>query len=421
MKTDKISLLKEILVTQMNHWAFLPFYLFAVVLIQNITGKGAVHLTLWGLFGCIPLLLYFSRKYVHRAFVLFATHIGGVAALFFLPVSHVLLRILNVAIGVIYAVYSLFLWAKTEDKQDIKLYPLLSAGISLLMTLFMNRLGCKTWDNTCMIALILVVGLYFLIYYMEQYLHFLVVNHSSASHIPAREMFRSGLGMVSIYTLLGVIVLFFTTHMTWMKGFFNLIKNALFSVLRFFFQLLPRQEQVPEETTSVEENMQAMMEMNDVHLSGETGWFWNVLEYVMYIALAIALAYVAVMLLIKLYCFVQKQMRQTIVKKEETEEEVFDVHEKIVLSTKRKTPLSNPFEQLEPAARIRRMYRKKLLTSENLLVREHNTEQLGRLTARECEKILDAKEMASVYEKARYSQAECNGEDVKRMRKACKA
>ncbi len=406
--------------TQMNHWAFLPLYLSAVVLGQNITNTGEAHLLLWCVFGCIPIIFYFLRRYVHKAVFFFVAHLAVIAVMLFLPASNMVVRIFYICTGVIYILYSLALWIKTKDGQDVKLYPLLSAGISFVMLFFMNRLNCDNWNNVCMTALIFVISSYFVIYYIEQYLHFLVVNQSSASHIPAREMFRSGLGMVSVYTLLGIIILVFTTHMTWMKGIVDGIKNVLFAILRFLFGLLPQQEGVAEETISAAENMQALIEMNDQKLSGETGWFWTVVEYIMYIALVIAFAYVTVILLLKLFHFIRNRLGQRIVRENANQEEVFDVHEKLAVSRKKKNSPVNPFERLEPAARIRRMYRRKMLASENLLVREHNTEQLGRFTAREGEKILETTGLASTYEKARYSGEECTAEDVKRMRAACK-
>ena len=81
--------------------------------------------------------------------------------------------------------------------------------------------------------------------------------------------------------------------------------------------------------------------------------------------------------------------------------------------------LKIPFIATSPKERIRQMYKKRVLASRNAFSVE-NKSALNHYTARECGELLEREELALIYEKARYSNEECNGDDIKCMRNACK-
>ncbi|MBR1930630.1 MAG: DUF4129 domain-containing protein [Lachnospiraceae bacterium] len=432
MKSERIKLLKEILVTQMNHWAFLPVYVMVVtlgyhVIMQDnaIWGReaqlpGQASVFLWAVFGVIPFVLFLTRYYVHKAFLFFAIHFAMVGMMFLLPAEYTFLRIVYVGMAVIYTIYSLILWTKTDDREDKKLMPAFAGGLTFAMLYVLHRLGYDDWSTRFGFVLICVIAVYFVVYYIEQYQRFLVVNSSSASHIPAEEMFRSGLGLVSVFSLLGLLMLLLTSHLTWMKGIVDIIKNALLAILRFFLQFLP-QGGGEEMSFSQNADLEMAQQMaGDVDLTGETFWVWKVLENIISIAMSIALAVLLVAGIVKLIKFIRGRLKRHPLTEQKSLEEVVDVHEKIELPKEHKPLFTNPFERLEPAARIRQLYRKKLLASKAMLIKENNVSALGLFTARESARKLESIQLAAIYEKARYSNEESTAEDVKRMREACK-
>ena len=75
---------------------------------------------------------------------------------------------------------------------------------------------------------------------------------------------------------------------------------------------------------------------------------------------------------------------------------------------------------MNPALRIRRRFRKKVLSEEKKIAEAGKKDRMELYTARECSGILENTEMGNLYEKARYSPYECTPEDVKRMKNLCK-
>ena len=57
-KTERIVLLRELLVTQMNHWSFFPLYSMIAVIIGDIAGTGKPHISLWLV--CFAFLCYIA-------------------------------------------------------------------------------------------------------------------------------------------------------------------------------------------------------------------------------------------------------------------------------------------------------------------------------------------------------------------------
>ena len=252
-----------------------------------------------------------------------------------------------------------------------------------------------------------------------------MVNSNSASHIPTVEMFRSGIGLVLIFSLLGLLLLCLTANLTWLRGVVDELGRILLSVFLFIIHLIsgqkgedtPLPEDIPlnlSENTSVGEEM-----------AGETFWLWSLLEDIFLIAVAVVVVVAVVVMvvvgIVKLIRAIRDKMARSPVSELRTfDEEVIEVHEKMEISQESKPRFSNPFTRLAPAARIRELYRKKLLSSKALLVKGNNVAALGLYTARESAVKLDREKLASIYEKARYSEKECTSEDVRQMREACK-
>ena len=73
------------------------------------------------------------------------------------------------------------------------------------------------------------------------------------------------------------------------------------------------------------------------------------------------------------------------------------------------------FRQFTPVERIRRMYKKQVLSGSPEGAKK---EKIPFMTARECVEKLSLPDMAGIYEKARYSDSEVTAEDVKKMKSA---
>ena len=418
-KTERIVLLRELLVTQMNHWSFFPLYSMIAVIIGDIAGTGKPHISLWLVIGIVPFFLYLGRCRCKKFRSLFALHFCVILLMFLLPAEHIAFRVFYILIGAAYVIYSCYLYATTATRQDIKFYPLLAVAFFFFCLFILHSQGHAEWDAAFATLLIVVLGIYFVIYYIEQYQNFLTVNNSSAGHIPTAEMFRSGMGLVLGYAGIGTVALLLFSNKDWLKGILNMIPPLFLSFLNLLLSFF-RQDSgnITPETT--EEMPVVMEEASEMEFVGETFWLWNVLEYVIefaFLALFIFLLIKAVLFLIR---FIKEKLGNLHPGAEGSSgEEVFDIREKCDIVKNRNRSHSFAFIRLSPAERIRFYYRKRILSSRNAFPQGSET-QLNRYTARESGRILEREKIAGIYEKARYSDKECDSEDVKRMREACR-
>ena len=417
-KTERITLLREFLVTQMNHWILFPLYSMFAVVLSDIIGTGKPHILLWLVLGIVPFSLYLGRCMLQKFRSLFVSHVCVILIMFFLPAEHIAFRVFYILIGVIYVIYSCHLWSATANRQDIKFYPLLAVAISLLCLFILHAQNHMEWDAAYATLLIIALGIYFVIYYIEQYQNFLTVNNSSAGHIPASEMFRSGIRLVLGYTGIGTIALILFTNTDWLRGILDTFKNLLIALLNLILSLFPQNteaivSEIPEETL-------ATMEEGSGMEFTETFWFWNVLEYVIEFVFLALFIFVLIKLTLFLIRFIKAKLKGfSNDKSKASEEEVIDIREKCDIVKNQRRSRSFSFLNLSPTEKIRSCYKKRILASRSDFP-EDGESRLKLYTARESGKILNRANLADIYEKARYSNEECDNEDVKRMKEACR-
>ena len=62
------------------------------------------------------------------------------------------------------------------------------------------------------------------------------------------------------------------------------------------------------------------------------------------------------------------------------------------------------------------MYKKEVWAARMQLVKDQSPALLKRMTAKECGEAMEREGLAKAYEKARYSEEECTGEDIRRAK-----
>ncbi len=424
IKQARILLLREILVTLMNHLTLFSLVLTVYTMVNLLLERECGSVLFWLFLYPVPLFFYFVRRRIPK-FVPFVLLHGAVPVILLLaPFRDPFTKFLCMAGGVGYLLYSFYLKFKdTGTLSDRGCSVSLILGVPAVLVFLQHCQKAYQWDDYYYISLITSLGLYFLVFYINKYLHFLVVNESSAAHIPEREMFHSGMGLAAGYTLFGVLVLTLTSHLEWLGAVWNAVKGVLVVILRFLFGLLPEGSasgDMIQEGPPAGSGDPGKMPLP----KGEPGLFWIILEYVVMAAFFIALTAVCIWGLIKLSRWVAHMVRsrfgQSAAGQELSSSLPSDVREKCTLAKSGDSSGGNVrkwFGLLQPGERIRKLYRKKILE-----IRKYTSEdQLGdSTTARECIPLLGSEEPALLYEKARYSNQECTAEDVRNMRRSCK-
>ena len=408
MKKEKILMLQELLVTQMNHWILV---LVPVTILGVIDAKRPV-LWKWALCSMVPFLFSIVRRYSNHFLVFLISHVLPLAVLMMLPFEDWIEKAALVLMVTGYAVYSFYLRIKTEERLDEGMPPAVAVGIAGIGLLLQHYQGIAEWESYYVPPIIIFLGVYFVELYLEQYIHFMIVNESSKGRMPEKQMFRSGISMVIVFAVVVMIILLLTSDLGWAGD----IASALKMLLIWLLKLLPKGEKETAQVEVVEQEMAAKGDMGLIQAEDtEPSVIWLVLEKVVIVLACVLLIAICLAAIYALVRFLYDRFKQTLDKEAEELDEVNDVREKCEVEhfRKERKPI---FEFLSTRERIRRMYKKEVWAARMQLVKDGSPAFLKRLTPKECGESMQREELARVYEKARYSQEECTAGDIKRAK-----
>lgn len=413
MNENKISILREIIVTQMNHWAFYPLML--ILFSMSDTANPALHeALLWLAAGLLPLIFCFFREKINKFSLLAAAHVLAVIAVNILFSQSGYANVYVFA-AICYVVYSFVIRFKGADFQDVSMPLTAAVGISAVSLFFLKYIWQGvSFETPVIIAFISVFGLSMLNIYLERYINFLAVNKSSSGHIPTGEIFRSGLFMAVLCVLLMMTVLLLTSGIGWLKAILNIVKTAAAALLKFLLSL------IKSDTGNVylEDSPKAVTNSDffTAEESSEPALIWEILTAAAFIAVAIALIYLLIKGIKRLYAYIRERMAYLSPKTDADKLiEVNDIREKCSEADSPKSRLSLKkllFERLSPSEKIRQLYRKNIL--------RYNESDISPelLTADEWGERMNIPEMSAIYDRTRYSDMEISSEDVKMFRKS---
>ena len=417
MNIGRIRFINEILIEQMNHWLLYPLALVVAGASLELTGEGEPALLMWTLCSLFPLVFFLIRCAVRKLIPFTLLHLGVAALSLLIPVPFPLGRVVCMVCAAGYLISSHVLRLKYDVLFSEAIHLPVGVGLGAFSIFFIHYLEIRDWENCYIFPLIGGIVLYFISYYIERYLNFLSVNESSAGFLPAKEMFRSGLGLVVLYSMLGGAILMLSSQFAWLAGILQPIKNLLIAFLRFLFSGHTTSEEEAEIPLVEEQPTNNMGEMK-LPEAEEPFWLWKVLEYLFIIALICAICAGMAVLLVKLVRLIIQYMNLHRMGSRDVEsEDAWDFREKCGLERNKEKKRQSLFEALSPRERIRRLYKKKLLSS---VSSDTDRSSMKLYTAREWEEKLRTDGMAKLYGLARYSDREITGAEVKKMKEVCK-
>ncbi|MDE5597383.1 MAG: hypothetical protein K2J04_06085, partial [Lachnospiraceae bacterium] len=192
------------------------------------------------------------------------------------------------------------------------------------------------------------------------------------------------------------------------NGIIWLREHGVFAWLASLFE--KEYEPIPNQGNNTEQLSSGFMPLE----MGEPGLFWVVLEKVTMTIFPIAIACLLCFALFQFIKMIKERFRKKRILDEETGgESIRDIRETYEIK-KEKGKQKDIFAFLNPAERIRRIYKQRIWTKRSALTAKGNDHPLHTYTARECGLLLSENELAFVYEKARYSDAKCTRDDVKK-------
>ncbi len=416
MKQRALETIKDIILIERNHWTFLPVVLTITCFWQSIAAKETYGLLLWVICSFFPVVFYLLRRKNLRFAAFLLSHTLFAALAFLLPGS-ALVKVIALGTVLFYTCHSFYLRLK-EGSFLSPVHPAVTLGLCVCCTYLQHYLGVTRWDTIQLLGMTIGMILYFLQYYMEHYLEFLSFNESSAGYLPAAEIFRSGLGLMLAYTLVGTFLLLLSTNVAWLQVILQAIRRFLTAGLRFLFSFIPEAEPtviIPQEEIPRKESGPGGLFPE----TGQSSLFWELLEVVVLLVLFCGLLYLGIRLLVKLVRFLRSRFSSVHFQEEHSFENARDQRERCEPAKEKRTGRQKAWAFLGPSQRIRRRYKKKLLSHADILSPGYEP-GLGLLTARECAERLSCLDMSALYEKTRYTGEPVTEEMVRAMRRACR-
>lgn len=417
MKTKYMDFLRQLLITQYNHWSLFTVsfgaLLFCILISGDMCPPGAGVLY-WGILSVLPLLQYYIRRYAGKLWIMLSLHVLLSASVFFLPTEHLLIRMMAVFCSLGYFINSMYRYFSETNRKDTMMTLLFAICSGTVVVFFLHCMEQTGYDFYYVVLLIVLTALYFIGCYVERCMDFLRMNAGSAGYIPERMIFYAGLKSVLLYTGFGVLLLTALANTVNLKRVAEWLGDGFLALLRYLFHFFSREQK------AIEEIEEQVLEGNPaiVDFSGpeEPFFLWQILEKLLYVTVALLLVFLLVKAVIGIIGFIRQYLGRKVSRQEYTAGDVSDIREKIdMVSGRRK---GNIFKPLTITERIRRQYKRRVSADKKLW--ENKGFQPSGYTAREYALFSGRAAVADIYEKARYSDMVCSREDLKHMKEACK-
>ncbi len=315
---------------------------------------------------------------------------------------------------------------KDSDMGTEAIHPVFAACVIWVLYLTDGRMSGGKWGELLLYTGTGFAAGYFLRYFLHRFLRYMDVNSRTTENIPAGHVFGSAVMLAGGFTAGAAGIMIFGSSRALTDCIGEAIWGLITRFLTFLVSLLLKE--TPKEEESVWGEGAPDAGAGFYPEPGEPSLIAQILEAIVEFAVILgflALAALAIVALIRLIREVFGRRREN---QEREDGHSRDLVEKLEKRKKRQkdegeTFLSRVGKAMSPEERIRRIYRKTL--ERELAFRKH--EKKMRIpegaTPRECCRELfpehgqSAFAFACLYEKARYGNGLCSGEDVKRARK----
>ena len=384
MKQIKIQMLREFLSTQANHWAFFP----VVILFAETERPDFLCLICWFFLGLMPLALFIAREIVQSFILQVASFfiIGGFLAL--LPLEPAFLKATYLFFAMIYLMMSLFKMIKKDNRYTMTLplfFPMCINIILSIIAVYVNHLHFSFYMH---FAAIISICMALLANYVEHYLVFTIGNEETSSNMPSKKIFHSGIAGTIQFVGLLIIPLMVIASFSISDEFFRLLMHGGQQGIKKFILFLRKFFSSSDRQTFIRDGGESEPFQRAVIPEQQPSMFWMLLEKLAFAGVMLLLLYGLYLILMKILGFLHSYQKSKVL----IEDDSF----------------------LSPTQRIRRLYRKKALST------NHEISELWRMTAREIATEEESPQIAYVYEKARYSRSVCTADDLKEMQAACR-
>ena len=408
MKKRAIQTGCDLLLTICNHCVIVT----TLMTIIGAFGFETPYFWLWMSLWIVPVYLYITRKNIQNILLFFVVQLVPVVVVFLLKLF-IGIKLLILFVTIFYVITSIKV-QYSEIHMELTLTPVVSIivlGVAYITEVFWLK---RNLGHYYLILAFIYMTTHVFQFFLERYISFLVVNQSSASNIPEKEILFSGLKQTCVYVACSITIMFLSINVEWLNFILRVIGRGIRVTARFLLSFI--KPDPIEETEIVEEITEiAMSKGGGMFLEpGEPHPFWLFLEKVAIVAFFIGSAILIIKGVGAAYRYLKNNYRASDNKSYRIQNGP-DIRESCEIEQNDRTPHQR-FGFLNNAEKIRKIYRKHVLKNEKNIVGEDGTRQLLYLTAKECCEKLSADGLKVAYEKARYSNESVTSEDVKAVK-----
>lgn len=418
MTIKQVKTIHNYIMIFQNHWCFyIVIYMLLMVAGKSYTVPG-VHWLIW--LGIVILPFFFSKlKGMKKGKALrYPIYLLVLLAVYIMPVPHIMYTIIYlVAVAYYCVITELYDWAK-DDSAEYKPIPIVVIMIMSIVVVFIFQyIRLYEYQKNVIYILIWNVILYSVASYVNKYVKFLELNRHSVGYMPIKTVLGSGIvSMLGFSSMLSVLLIV-VANIGQMGDVLQYIRRFLYFLGTKLREFLKRFHKEPGEGPDMNSgDMGGTMGQVSLPSVPDNNSVWDIILVILLGVVLLWIAYKVIRMVLEFLSGLLVMGGDGVqIKKEEDVYESSDVVEKLG-ETKRE----GFFVTMNPALRIRRRFRKKVLSEEKRIAEVGKKDRMELYTARECSGIMDNTELGTLYEKARYSPYECTAEDVKRMKSLCK-
>lgn len=413
-----LELIKGFLATQLN---YIPALCVVFAIYFGIL-KAEPALWKFALLAVVPFGFYLIRRFVKNIILFFALHLGWAVWPFFLA-KNIAEIVIFILLGVVFFAVSVYFKMTAHAPEDGVLFVAMTAILAIAAYFIaLSGSGEKAAGYIALLAIIYVV--YFMTHeYIAGYINYIKNNEVSNQSIPKQHIFKT-----SASTLVGFVTLFvgfalLLVKANWLSGFIGKIGNL---IKRFIIWLLSFAPEAMEQGTPQNES-EAIEQMYEMGENVEPVYQLppEIIELIDRIVTIGAYVIFGTFVIIITYALFRAVIAAFKVKRDDNEEEVVLVKEKVTKIKKARPEKKERENQLSKNKKIRKMY-EELVWKKNLGPKADKDEKkivANRLKYQnpqeQCRYLVSGEAIRRMYEKARYSDNEITKNDVGAMKEIC--
>lgn len=406
MKISSINYLNEVLISQLNHWVFMPIALLILSLryMDDAVMPASPNLIMFATLGLLPLYHYLLRKFVNRLWLFMIATVLPISLMWLIKGNSNEKVVLALCVFG-YIIYSFAKKFRSDSYSIADSYIGLGAVLAFipLSVFFMYQANATGWIYVYVYYIVIYTGIYFIYSYVDNFCSYVFLNKNSTSHMPQKQMFKEGFLMVCIYSIVAVIVLFIYAKLDALSKYVRAFFGAINRVIRWLLSHINLTGGDASEviTPTLSDSADSGISLEP----GETGLFWIVLEYVAFAAFIAFVIWGIIKIVVKIITYFKSHWTGVSVVKDSLDD-VVDVRESVdIVYKKTKTPPKFLERFLNPRDRVRAIYKRSVLKIKD--------KDPSVLTPCEAGDMINNKNLADVYNKARYSDYNITEAEIK--------